>query len=94
MKKRTTPRRRQPRERVEALPFIERQKAEIWRDEHARLTGEGYALDKFVKVKVDRRTLKAYCRLVWRKVERNSDGGKLTRSFTHRFTVDLRTHGR
>ena len=93
MRKRTT-RQRQPAQRVEALPFIERMKDATWREEHARLTADGYTLDQFIKTKVDRRTLKAYCRLVWRKVERNSDGGKLTRSFTHRFTVDLRTHGR
>lgn len=93
MTKRTARRRPQP-VRVEALPFIEAQKDDTWRNEHARLTAEGYALDRFIKTRVDRRTMKAYCRLVWAKRGVQPDGTRLILSFEHSFTVDLRKHVR
>jgi hypothetical protein len=68
---------------VQADPFLAAK--------HASLTAEGYALEEFIGVHINRRRLRAKLRFTWAKP---APAGQPQPMMIHEVEIDLRKHGR
>lgn len=72
-----------------ALPLVQ---ADSWlREFHEKSVAEGWVLDKFVHVRINRTTLMARVTVTWRNVMVE---GRITSLISHEVTIDLRKYAR